>query len=147
MTTKLPTRQETGVFPISDGLSIEWKNNGRIIIFTWTSISRETIDEFANAYAAIIKQWPVEEPFNQLNDLRFKGFNFTPYLRNTVQTVIRDAGKIGIYGRVANLLSPDLGMRIVQFFLRAMSFDPGVRADIFSNYDKAIHWLEQPIEH
>lgn len=143
MTPTIPTRGDSGVFPITTGLSMEWQKEGRVVVFTWTSISRETIDIFAQVYRAIIADWPAQQPFNQMNDLRFEGFSFTPYLRHTVQQVINEAQKRGLKGRVANLMLPGLIMRIVQFFLRATVFAPGVRAEIFADFDKAMTWLEQ----
>ena len=143
MASAIPTRKDTGIYSIATGLSMEWQRNGSVLVFTWKNIHRETIDAFVEVYRAIIAEWPVQEPLNQVNDLRFEGFSFTPYLRNTVQQVIRESSKLGIKGRVANVMLPGLFMRIVQFFLRAIAFDPGVRAEIFADFDKAMTWVTQ----
>jgi len=143
MLPTIPERHQTGIYPITTGLSMEWQREGRILVFTWRSISRETIDDFAKTYRAIVATWPDQEPFHQLNDLRFKGFTFTPYLRHTIQQVISESSKRGIKGRVANVMLPDMFMRVVQFFLRNTSFDPDVKAEIFADFDKALDWLDQ----
>lgn len=142
MTPTIPAREDPGVYPLTSGLSIQWRNKGRIIVFTWSSISRENIDGFAEVYRAIIARWPMQEPFHQLNDLRFEGFSFTPYLRNTVGQVIKESLQLGIKGRVANVMRPGIFTRVVQLFLHATPFDQGVRAEIFTDFDKAIAWLE-----
>ncbi len=143
MTPTIPAREDPGVYPVTPGLSLQWQQNGKILVFTWTSVSRETVDTFAQVYRAILATWPVQEPFNQLNDLRFEGFSFTPYLRSTVQQVIKESMKRGIRGRVANLVRPGIIMRIVRFFLLATTFTPGVRAEIFTDRDRAMIWLSQ----
>jgi len=146
ITSQLPARPDLGAYPIALGVSIEWRFNGKLLVFIWTSINRDTIDGFAQAYRAILSTWDPNEPLNQLNDLRFEGFNFTPYLRHTVQQVIKESLQRGIKGRVANLVLPGLSMRVVQFFLHALSFAPGVKAEIFTVSDKAVAWLNPQLE-
>jgi hypothetical protein len=143
MTPTIPAREDPGICPITPGLSLQWQQNGKILVFTWTDVSRETVDTFAQVYRAIIATWPIQESFDQLNDLRFEGFSFTPYLRSTVQQVIRESIRLGIKARVANLVRPGIIMSIVRFFLLATSLSPGVRAEIFTDFDSAMAWLSQ----
>ena len=142
MTRSIPSREQIGIFPLGDGLTMEWQKNGRIVVFVWHSVSRETVDIFAEAYRTILRNWPTQEPLLQLNDLRFAGFAFTPYLRNIVQQVIKEALALGISGRVANVMTAGLTMRIVQLFLRVAVVDPRAPAQIFADVDKAIIWLD-----
>ena len=139
----IPPRSDSNVYTITPGLTLQWLHDGRVLVYTWTSISRQTVDIFSQVYMEILDTWPIKEPLYQLNDLRFEGFSFTPYLRNAVQQVIRESLKRGMTGRVANVMQPGLFMRGVQFFLRATALGPGVRAEIFANYVEAINWLDQ----
>ncbi|MBX3080322.1 MAG: hypothetical protein KF716_01730 [Anaerolineae bacterium] len=146
MSSQLPSKTDIGAYPIASGLSLEWLYNGRVLIFTWTSINRETIDAFAEAYRTLLSTWDASEPFHQLNDLRFEGFNFTPYLRHAVQQVISESLQRGVHGCVANVVQPGLSMRVVQFFLHALSFMPNNKAELFTDYDKAVAWLVSQLE-
>jgi len=137
----IPSRQEVGVHALSNGLSMEWRENGRILVFTWRDINRDTVDAYAEAYRAALAQWPINEPFLHLNNISFPGFSFTPYLRTTVQQVIKEALGMGVKGRVANVMISGITTRLVQIFLRATAMGPGVQSQVFFDPEKAYAWL------
>jgi hypothetical protein len=142
----IPSRQETGIHTLASGLSMEWKEQGRIFAFTWRNINRETVDTYAQVYRAITEQWPIKEPLLHFNDINFPGFSFTPYLRHQVQLSIKEALKLGIHGRVANVMADGISTRLVQLFLRATAMGPGVQSQVFFHSDKAYAWLVKALQ-
>lgn len=132
----------TTIEQLEHGVSREWLDEGRVVVFRTANSSRAAADVWAEAVMATVTAWPSDQPFLALYDFRQLGL--TPYNR---EVSLRVANSIPDHfqGRFALLVGRDvLGHAIRLFGTRELGrVMPQLRGNYFYDESEALTWLRE----
>lgn len=118
------------------GLIVE--TTGDLLVYTFSDISRDTLDEWADHYAAYLHQQ--ERPFRVLMDVSAEHLSFSPYFRSSSQRMIDAYGHIP--GRMAVLSHNKLITSVVDLYMR-MQRQKRFQVAFFTDRQAALKWLHE----
>lgn len=127
---------------LEHGVTREWLDEGRIVVFRTSSSSRAASDVWGEAVMATVKAWPNGQPFLALYDFRKLGL--TPYNRE-VSLRVGNSVPDHFQGRFALLVGRDvLGHAIRLFGTRELGrVMPQLRGNYFYDEAEALTWLRE----
>ena len=139
---ELPDRfANLGEQDMGEGVTVEWIDDGRIVIFRLNRPGKLTIDRWFEAVWQLFEEYPVDEPLILLHDTRQLGL--VPYMREK-SAMLSEKGARYTKGRYAVVMADtplaQLGRLYVNFQARKVTTREG-RA--FTDFDAALEWLRE----
>jgi hypothetical protein len=125
---------------VSPGITLEWVSDGKIALFTHTTMARASVDLWAQHMFGLMTEWPTDRPFATLQDSGFQGAAFTPTMRKHSERFITYRPELVMY--TALVLPRNMTAQFVQLFYRAMR-KPNRVTEIFFTREEAMAWLEK----
>lgn len=116
----------------------EWLSEDRILVYRFSNLSPNTIDQWASDITRELTNWPSDKTWRLILDIRLHG--------NVVNTyALRRAREIAnlrpdLPGRLAIMVASKLASDVISMALRAVN-NVYRRRLVFVNEALAIHWL------
>jgi hypothetical protein len=125
---------------IAPGITREWLGDGRVLCYTIKSVSRKSVDVWADDLIEKSKALPIDRPFLLLQDLADPALSLTPYVRSRVNEHRKACPDLR--GRVA-LILPRMAMAgVIQFIIKQNS-TALIRQRAFFDRESALAWLQE----
>ncbi len=126
-------------------LTRELLQDGKIVLFTLYDISPQTLEAWAEGNKAAISDWPVDQPFLNIQDFTpVKGLTITPAIREKVKvlTGLRKEQP----GRTAIVIASRLTVIAVQTILGLLTLmrrskHVSRERKVFFSREEAIEWV------
>jgi len=116
---------------------------GRIVVFTLSSMTRETIDAWVDGCLAYMKScWGAGEPLLLLQDLSHQHIAQTPYAKQRGTELSQAYPELG--GRVGFVLPRSANAQNIRLFARSLS-NQRREHSIFMNREQALAWLAESL--
>ena len=137
---------QSSIEQINEYFSIEKKHDGRIVIFTVTSIKRAVIDGWAAKMCEIMLAWDEQSIYLSLHDYSgADSFVTTPHLRRRSKE--NAALRPELNTRTAIVIPESMMAHVTRLFVQAL---PKTRHSerirrIFFNRADALAWLEEAL--
>ena len=137
---------QSSIEKINEHFSIEKVHDGRIIIYTVTSIKREIIDAWAAKMREVMLAWDAQSTYLSLHDYSdANSFVTTPHLRQRSKE--NAALRPELNTRTAIVIPESLMAHVTRLFVQAL---PKTRhaerlRRIFFNREDALAWLEEAL--
>lgn len=145
---------------IAPGIKREWFNDGKIVAYTVSAISTNSIIAWKDTVLTSLEQWPAENRYYlAMHDLSSHGVSM-PFLVLTgfeiFSVVLIKTGRVNLERIMAN--RPDLRIRLALVLSDAMSgkitmsrgrdpnaYSERIETKIFLARDAALEWLRETI--
>ena len=139
----LPDRQSSEASELAPGLSMQWKQEGRVLTFTLNTTFRPTIDIWRRACGRIVTDWNPAEPL--LVFLDFSGMKATmlPHLRSRIGEIIDLREDVS--GRLAMVMPEVFFANAVRLFMTGSLRSSKLERRVFHDMDSAWLWLEESL--
>lgn len=137
------SEKEPEVIFVTSGVSYQWLDEKRILKFVLRDVSRDTIDKWYSLLFDLIKNWPAEQPYLVLYDMRQENVTMTPYLRQKASEM--NELRQEVKGRIAVVLQPNMTVYLLRFFVRMRRRSSRVTS-LFLSEEAALQWLRETID-
>ncbi|MDX2078201.1 MAG: hypothetical protein SFZ02_17345 [bacterium] len=140
----IPPRTTIGATSIGNGVSLEWLDDGDVIIYTLTNTRREAVDTYINACLTTLENSDVTKPGRALLDISHPDIALTPYFRKRLPEIVTTINKLDM--DVFSAVVFDNGFLQTLLTLFGNTFTrPAKRMKqrYFTDYDKALEWVRK----
>jgi hypothetical protein len=139
-------RKMSSVEELAPHVTREFLQDGRIVVFSLKSVSRNDVDTYAYYLNATSDDYPTEAPFCLIQDFSELP-TLTPYVRQMIDDVVTHFQEKFPAVYVAVLVQPSIYGRITSNFVqRDLDSPSGGERRILANRDEALNWLGEVIE-
>ena len=123
---------------IAPGITCEMRRDNRLVIFTFRTVARDSIDQYVKKLRQIIGAWPAEKPLLMLQDFSDQSMSMTPYIREKMREARNWRPDLQAY---VALISPrNMMVQLMQLFLRLQN-QPSQRTEMFFSREDGLAWL------
>jgi hypothetical protein len=146
MTTSAVTawdkRSSNSVEQIYPGISRFWMDQGRIVCYSVTSITRPAIDAWKASTLEIVHAWPVEQPYLSIHD--FSEATLTPYVRQR-SAEMSVAFPERLFGRSAVIMPRTFVNHLIRMWvtMNLARNNQQIKRDVFFRLEEATEWLKK----
>ena len=119
----------------------EWLENSSIFVLTLLDSTRQGIDDYHAAIETVRQPWNKNCPFFAIYDVSHPDVAVTPYAREKMNSLARNAPS-GLYGAYAIIIKSPIVKTLAMLYLRvARRKDSKFTHAFFTNKQAAINWL------
>jgi hypothetical protein len=142
---KLPDQKTKGAVKLADGLTMEWLDEGRILVLTLEYVTRTAVDTYVEACKRLLKDPKIiENPVCVVQDISAHNVSLTPYFRKSLDEISDFIQHKHIHGYSAVVLRRGFMERIMRYFGNNLQRKtPSFPSHYFFDRSEAIDWLRQ----
>ncbi len=137
-----PEIARSQVKEIAPGIIREWLVDGYVLCYTIKSVSRKSVDAWADDLIEKSKALPADCPFLLLQELADPALSLTPYVRSRVNDHRKACPNLR--GRVALILPRTVMAGVIQFVIKQNS-TALIQQRAFFDRESALAWLQEEL--
>lgn len=126
---------------LGSGINREWLYNRQVVVLTFWSSSRETVDAWANVGKELMENWPQDRPYLCLLDA--SRIVLTPYARKVAADLT--AVRPEMQGRIAVVVAASTLGHIIRLFANHPSLKRHRERRVFFSRDVGLDWLQEMV--
>ena len=143
----LPARDSSGEYELGHGVTIEWLDNGRMVVFRLSQASRDAIDRYMVAKLALIRNWNPREPLAFISDGSHPDLAMTPYMRAKLPEIGAALRIYGIKSYAAVVIRKGVVGSLIRTFANRFYRKAGdMELAYFSTCADALDWLREKLD-
>jgi len=130
---------------LAAGVTREHQDEGRIVVFTVSTVSHDALDIYAHYASESANETPAGEAFLVLHDFT-RLPTITPYLRDKLDKMMRafHDGELQVYA--AWVVAEDMYGHLASMYVtRTLVHQENVERHVFHDRDEALKWLQSKL--
>ena len=125
------------------GFQFHREYNDKILVFTVSDTSRQTIDAWITTTSTLVQNWPDDEPFFSLQDFSLRKTGPSPYSR--AQAKKSTEAMKDKRGYIAVAMPKTITSQLLRLVWRGTNQNK-TQMRVFANYALALAWLKEMVD-